>query len=182
MAAIIAVSGGILFNRCFLDIFDLKLFKFMSFLGLVGSCWASCSCIRALATSEHALKYLSFSGGRFASLGNRRFSGISIVIVSVAMMASCLLSNSTCRVKASHSTECLGKTLLAQVLPQVFTRLQTLPFKIGELSGQYQAVLVNTPCGMTLGIFRCAEISASAKLSAPFRTLKLALLQLHLVF
>lgn len=39
----IAVSGGTTFNLCFLDIFDLKLFKFMSFFGLEGSCCASCS-------------------------------------------------------------------------------------------------------------------------------------------
>lgn len=62
----IAVKGGILLSLCFLDILALKLFKLISFFGFFGSCSASCSWTNALAMSEHALKYRSFSGGRFS--------------------------------------------------------------------------------------------------------------------
>src|SRR6266542_4023969 len=87
MAAMIAVKGGILLNRCFFDILERRLLRLTSFFGLDGSCWASCSWMRKLAISEHALRYLSFSGGRFKSLGSFLcFS--STVMTSVAIFAS----------------------------------------------------------------------------------------------
>lgn len=63
--------------------------------------------MRALAISEQHRKYRSFSGGRIASLGNRRFSGIDIVIVWVAMMAGKLdafqkVNNATPALKKSQ--------------------------------------------------------------------------------
>lgn len=83
----IAVNGGMLLSLCFFDIRARRLFRLMSFLGFVGSCRASCSWTKALATSEQALKYRSFSGGKFNSLGFLRLS--DKVIVSVAISATC---------------------------------------------------------------------------------------------
>ena len=80
-----AVNGGILLSLFFFDIFDLKLLRFISFFLYAGSCWASCSWTSALATSRHARRYLSFSGGKTVSLGSRRFSDIR-VMVSVAIV------------------------------------------------------------------------------------------------
>jgi hypothetical protein len=81
----IAVRGGILLNLCFLLNFALKLLRFKFFFGFSGSCRASCSWTSALAISEQALKYLSFSGGRFSFLG--LFICLSVfVTVSVAIL------------------------------------------------------------------------------------------------
>ena len=81
----IAVNGGILLSRCFLDILERRLFRLTSFLGFNGSCEASCSWIKKLAISEQHLKKRSFSGGRFASLGFF-WCLSSIVMTSVAIL------------------------------------------------------------------------------------------------